>query len=73
MVKLSTGKEVPEIKGLTQMQMLHLILIPIEKRMPKDLKDYLQAVEDRFMGIDPVDRQIAELEKGMAELVKEFG
>lgn len=73
MVKLSTGKEVPEIKDLTQMQMLQLILIPIDKRMPEDLKDYLQAAEDRFTGIDPIDRQIAELEKDVVELVKEFG
>ena len=72
MIKLSTGKNVPEIKDLTQMQMLQLIIVPIDREMPQDLKDYLQAVEDRFMGRDTTDRKIAQLEKEMVELTKEF-
>lgn len=73
MIELSTGKKVPEIKDLTQMQMLTLILIPIKRKMPMDLQNYLQAVEDRFMNRDPIDRLIAELEKDMMEFEKEFG
>ena len=47
-IELSTGAKVPPVEKLSDSQLWQLTLIPEEKRMPEDIKEYLQAAKKEF-------------------------
>ena len=55
-IKLSTGVEVPRVEDLSEGELNYLGMKPIEEGMPKDLKDYIKAAQDRFHGVKATNK-----------------
>ena len=47
-IKLSTSAKVPLIENLSEPQLFSLVLTPVERNMPKDLKEYITEATDRY-------------------------